>query len=235
MTADPPPSPDLDWTEAGSPIARRFGDVYYADADGRAETKHVFLAGNDLPDRWRGRSSFAIGELGFGVGLNLLTLWAEWEADPERCDTLRFASVEAAPPTADAIRRALARWPDLSEKTEALLAEQWPPPPGLSRRRLGPIDLELWIGDVADLPDAWGRARDAWFLDGFSPAKNPEMWRLELMKGLRARTAPGGGVATYAAAGWVRRNLSAAGFDIARAPGFGRKREMLRGRVSEDP
>ncbi len=230
--ADPTPAPPaLDWTPAGAPISAAFGDVYYSDQDGRGETEHVFLAGSGLPERWRGRALFSVGELGFGVGLNLLTLWAAWEADPRRPAALRFASVEAAPPPATAIRRAIGRWPDLAPKAEALLGAGWPPPVGLSERQLGPIRLSLWVGDVATTPEAWARPSDAWFLDGFSPAKNPAMWAEATLRGVAARTVPGGTVATYAAAGWVRRNLTSAGFETRRAPGFGRKREMLTGRL----
>ncbi|MEO1328411.1 MAG: tRNA (5-methylaminomethyl-2-thiouridine)(34)-methyltransferase MnmD [Pseudomonadota bacterium] len=236
MTApDPTAPPALDWTEGGAPISRAYDDVYYSREDGRDETQHVFLAGNGMPERWRGRPRFAIGELGFGVGLNFLTVWRALDADPEAPARLDYASVEAHPPEPDAIRRAIARWPDLEPYAEALLAAGWPPPPGLSTRTFDRVSLTLWVGDVAAIPQAWARETEAWFLDGFTPAKNPAMWSAELMAALAARTAPEGTVATYAAAGWVRRNLLAAGFAVARRPGYGRKRDMLAGRLSAPP
>lgn len=228
-----PGAPALDWTEAGSPVSTRYGDVYYSDADGLGETRHVFLRGNGLPERWAGRDRFAIGELGFGVGLNFLATWAAFEADAARPATLHYASLEANPPDADAVRRAIARWPELAQKADALIAADWPPAPGASERTFGPVTLQLWIGDAADAPDDWAPARDAWYLDGFSPAKNPAMWAAPLMRAVAERTAPDGTLATYAAAGWVRRNLLAAGFSMRRTPGFGAKREMLVGRLPE--
>lgn len=219
----------IDWTDAGTPRAAAFDDVYYSDADGRAECEHVFLAGNGLPDRWRGQTRFAIAELGFGTGLNALTTLALWRRTQPSDAVLDVTSFEAHPLSAEDMRRALSRWPDLARDAEALLAD-WPPPPGFSTRALGPMRLTLAIGDAnALLPDWRGRA-DAWFLDGFNPAKNPELWNADLMLALAARTAPGGSFATYTAAGWVRRNLVAAGFAVEKRKGFGAKREMMIGR-----
>lgn len=225
----PPKPPALDWTDTGAPRSTRFDDIYYADQDGHAESRHVFLGGANLPAGWADRQTYAIGELGFGVGLNFLTVWDAWAADPARSAHLAYAAVEAAPPAAADLRRAIARWPRLVANAETLLANGWPPPPGHSHRNLGSITLELWIGDVAEIPDAFATERDAWFLDGFSPAKNPEMWSPETLAAVARRTRSGGRVATYAAAGWVRRNLQSAGFEIERRPGFGTKREMLAG------
>ena len=239
---DPAPSPPrLVWTDAGTPRAIDFDDVYFSDRDGPGETAHVFHAGNGLPDRWRGRTRFAIGELGFGVGLNFLTSWALWDADGDADrPTLDYVAFELHPPSSAAIAQSAARWTDLSERAHIFLqawraAADWPPPPGWTSAAIADgLMLHLAIGDANALLPAWSAtaptAIDAWFLDGFSPAKNPELWGAELLAAVGARTASGGTAASYTAAGWVRRNLAAAGFDVAKTPGFGSKREMLTAR-----
>ena len=222
---------EIAWTERGAPRSVAFDDIYFNEADGRAESAHVFLGGARWPEAWRGRDRVAIAELGFGIGLNCLLTEAAWRGSgaPVRVDYVGF---ERAPPEAAAIRRALAPWPDLD--ADGLLAD-WPPPSGVSRKTIGAargaaMTLELHIGAAAETVPAWKGAADIWFLDGFSPAKNPDLWSQELMRVVFERTAPGGVFATYAAAGWVRRNLAAAGFDVERRPGFGLKRHMSAGR-----
>lgn len=213
----------IDWREGRVPVSRRFDDPYFSLGDGLAETRHVFLAGNGLPGRFR--DGFAIAELGFGTGLNLLASCLAWQAagNPGR---LRYTSFEAFPLPAETIARALAAFPEAGAVAEPFLAA-W-----ASGRRsftLGPVEVTVIEGDARQtLPDWEGRA-DAWFLDGFSPAKNPELWEPGLMAEVARHTAPGGSFATYSAAGFVRRALQAAGFRVERAPGFGAKRHMSRG------
>lgn len=226
----PTNTPNIEWTDAGTPRAAAFDDVYYSDADGRAEAEHVFLAGNSLPDRWRETPSFTIAELGFGTGLNFLTALSAWRDAAPTTARLHFVSFEAHPMTAADIRQALSRWPDLGIDADALLSS-WPPAPGFSTRDVGAARLTLGVGDANDLLPRWQDRADAWFLDGFNPAKNPDLWRAELMAELHASTAPTGTFATYTAAGWVRRNLIAAGFTVAKINGYGTKREMLVGHV----
>ncbi|MBX2855337.1 MAG: tRNA (5-methylaminomethyl-2-thiouridine)(34)-methyltransferase MnmD [Rhodobacteraceae bacterium] len=238
MTQKPPIAPaDIAWTETGAPRAAAYDDVYFSERDGRAETEHVFLAGNGLPERWRGPDVFTIGELGFGVGLNFCATWATWaawtEGQPEATPTLHYVSFELHPPRAEDIRRALAPWPDLAARAETFLSSAiWPPDPGWRRLRLSEtprLELSLAIGDARAMITRWPEAlpkADAWHLDGFSPAKNPELWEAGLLKSVAACTAPGGTAATYSAAGWVRRNLDAAGFETKKIPGPLGKRDM---------
>ncbi len=213
----------LDWHAAGVPISRRYGDPYYSLEDGLAETRHVFLAGNDLPSRFR--PGFEIAELGFGTGLNVLAAAACWQAAGIDGD-LRITSFEQTPLTPQAMARALAAWPELAFLAPELIA-QWSA--GLRRIDLPGVRLRVIEGDVeSTLPRTDLRA-DAWFLDGFSPARNPQMWQPELMAEVARRTAPLGTFATYSAAGSVRAALTAAGFTVTRVPGYGRKRHMTRG------
>ncbi|WP_306047274.1 tRNA (5-methylaminomethyl-2-thiouridine)(34)-methyltransferase MnmD [Nioella sp. MMSF_3534] len=212
------------WRDNGVPVSERFDDPYYSLDNGLAETRHVFLDGNDLAARFR--PGFHIAELGFGTGLNLIAARLAWMASgtPGR---LRFTSFEAFPmPPKDALR-ALSAFPDavrLAEDTAELLADPRKP---LIR---DDIEMRLITGDARESLPAWKDQADAWFLDGFSPAKNPELWGADLMAEVARHTAPGGSFATYTAAGDVRRALVAAGFDVTRVPGYGRKRHMSTGR-----
>ncbi|MGC1303437.1 MAG: tRNA (5-methylaminomethyl-2-thiouridine)(34)-methyltransferase MnmD, partial [Caulobacteraceae bacterium] len=221
-------SDDLDWTSSG-PRSRRFDDVYFSAADGLAESRMVYLAGAGLPDAWRGRSRFTVGELGFGTGLNIAALLQLWRETRPADGRLSIFSVEAFPISRDAATRALAHWPELSEVTAPLLAG-WPD----GRRGFHRIDLpglhaslDLCIGEAAEALAAWGGRANAWFLDGFAPSRNPEMWRDEVLELVAARSAPGAQIGTFTVAGQVRRGLAVAGFEVARRPGFGHKRERL--------
>lgn len=217
----------LNWRD-GVPIATAFDDPYYSLHDGLAETKHVFLAGNDLPARFGG--DFQIAELGFGTGLNVLVTWAAWES-AGRPGILRFTSFEAFPMAPADMADALAVFPNLQVYADILLAE-WTAGQGPVQLTDGPL-LEVIIGDArATLPE-WSGQADAWFLDGFSPAKNPELWEPELLHAVGRHTKPDGSAATYSAAGHIRRGLTDAGFDVSRVTGFGRKRHMTVARMAD--
>lgn len=217
----------IDWEAGELPVSRRFGDPFFSRTDGLAEARHVFLAGNGLPDRFR--PGFAVAELGFGTGLNALALWTLWD-EAGAPGPVTMTSFELCPMAGEDMRRALARWPELGPRAEAL-ARALPRAGGTAD--LGSLRLTLVPGDArATLPRWVGRA-DAWFLDGFAPARNPEMWEPPLLAAVARATRPGGSVATYSAAGAVRRGLAAAGFAVERRPGFGRKREMLCGRLHD--
>ena len=209
-------TPDLDWREGGIPVSQQFNDPYFSLNGGLDETRHVFLAGNDLPARLH--PGFHVAELGFGTGLNLLAL-AQIATQP-----IRFTSFEAYPMDLPQLAQAQAAFPELAALTAELRAG-YP----ARRFRVGQVDAEILIGDARDLLPGWAGAADAWFLDGFSPAKNPELWGEALMGEVGAHTAPGGTFATYSAAGHVRRALGAAGFAVTRAPGYAGKRHMSRG------
>ncbi len=214
----------LDWREGVIPVSQRFDDPYFSLNDGLAETRHVFLAGNDLPARLR--PGFQIAELGFGTGLNLLaTLLVAPEDVP-----IRFTSFEAYPLAAADIARALAHFPQ-AEAVAAPFLTAWAA--GARRFQLGPIAVEVIEGDARATLPAWQGRADAWYLDGFSPAKNPELWSDGLMAEVGRHTAPGGSFATYTAAGHVRRGLEAAGFAVDRVAGHGRKRHMTRGHLHD--
>lgn len=213
----------LDWRE-GVPVSRRFDDPYYALQDGLAETRHVFLAGNDLPARFR--DGFHIAELGFGTGLNLLAALTLWRESGAR-GILRFTSFEAFPLPPDQMIAAQAAFPAVAP-VAAELAPHWRQ--GGMRIALPDLQLTVIAGDARETLPAWGGRADAWFLDGFSPAKNPELWGAALLCDVTRHMAPGATLATYSAAGSVRRALQAAGLEVTRAQGYGRKRHMTRAR-----
>ena len=232
-----PSPPALDWKPDGTPVSEAVGDVYFSVEDGLEEARSVFLAGCGLPERWQGRDRFTIAELGFGTGLNFLATWQMWrESRPSPDARLDFVSFEGYPLDAASARRALARWPELSGLADALL-DKWPERMrGVQRIGFGDgVTLILHIDEIAD---ALPRSRfyaDAWFLDGFSPAKNTEMWDEALYPLMFARSTKGARIGTYTVAGAVRRGLSAAGFSVSKAPGFGRKRERLEAVCEELP
>lgn len=222
------------------PKASGFDDTYFSKAGGLDETRHVFLAGNGLPHRFAGRKRFTIAEFGFGTGLNFLTtlLALKEVAEPP---ALTFLSFELFPMSAGQLQRALAAFPELGALPEQLCAV-WAPEPGWNRFAVAGAELILGIGDARQLmgdrttggtsPTPRGLhidPIDAWYLDGFSPAKNPELWDPALLAAAAGLTAADGTCATYTAAGWVRRNLQAAGFDIRKVRGFAGKREMVTG------
>ena len=198
----------LEW-KGGVPIATQFDDPYYSLDNGVAETEHVFLAGNDLPARFGG--DFHIAELGFGTGLNLLVTWAAW-AQAGYPGTLRFTSFEAFPMTPAEMTQALGHFPEL-QPYAALLLNAWTPGAGPTQLIDGPI-LNVIIGDARETLPAWEDKADAWFLDGFSPAKNPALWDPDLLRAVGQHTTPSGTAATYSAAGHNRRSLTDAGAHV---------------------
>ncbi len=225
--------PRIDWIDDTIPLATAFADSYYSKADGRAETGHVFINGNRLNQRWHRGGLFTIAELGFGTGLNFLETWRQWRGADFDNDKLRYISFEKFPLDAGAMRRALSRWPILAEAAEQLLA-LWDPAGSDFEFTVeqGQVQLEVYFGDAAEQLGQANFTANAWYLDGFSPARNPAMWGDELMAQIATHTAPGGTFATYSVASVVRRNLAAAGFRVEKAPGFAGKREMLIGHLS---
>ena len=212
------------------PYSTAFGDHFYCREDGRAECDQVFLAGNGLPERWAEGSSFVIGELGFGTGLNFCETWRVWKERAPPSAALNFVSFELYPIDRDSIGRALSRWPELDAERQALVAA-WPSAlEGAVRLELAhDVTLTVVCGDALTSLAENDLTFDAWYLDGFAPSRNPAMWSQELLRAVHDHTRPGGTFATYAAAGFVRRNLISVGFDVRRRPGFAGKREMLCG------
>ncbi|MGH1426156.1 MAG: tRNA (5-methylaminomethyl-2-thiouridine)(34)-methyltransferase MnmD [Pseudooceanicola sp.] len=217
---------ELTWRDRDVPVSTRFDDPYFSLDNGLAETCHVFVTGNDLIARFC--DGFHIAELGFGTGLNFLATLRAWRTTG-LTGQFHFTAFEAFPMTAADMARALAAFPEISDEAGALV-RQWD-----SLLRDGSVSmpgarLTLIKGDARATLPQWHGAADAWFLDGFSPAKNPELWEDTLMAQVFEHTVPGGSVATYTAAGFVRRGLEAAGFTVTRLPGFGRKRHMTQAR-----
>jgi len=218
----------------GIPFADSYGDVYHSADGGLDQARHVFLGGNRLPQRWQGRSRFTIVETGFGLGLNFLATWRAWRADPARSQRLHYVAIEKHPFHADDLATLHALWPELAELS-ALLRQAWPSlVPGFHRLLLdgGNVVLTLIFGDIADCLPQIDVAADAFYLDGFAPSKNPDMWSPEILARLNRLAAPEATVATYTVTGAVRRALIQAGFICEKLPGFGRKREMLAARFA---
>ena len=229
----------IDW-QSGQPFSRRFGDIYFSKDSGLAEKRHVFLHGNRLPERFASLATgdaFGIGEAGFGTGLSFLCAWQLFDEIAPSGGSLDFFSIEKYPLDERDLADALALWPALRRYADDLIA-RWPRRvPGWNRWSFadGRIRLTLAIGDVAETLPEIHDSIDAWFLDGFSPARNPEMWTQPVFGHVVRASHPGATFATYTCAGWVRRGLEQAGFQVSRLPGFGRKREMLQGCLPGSP
>jgi len=210
----------IEWRDGDVPVSTQFDDPYFSLDNGLEETRHVFLAGNSLPGRFC--DGFHIAELGFGTGLNLLATLDLWRQS-NQTGTLHFTSFEAYPMAAAEMIRAQTAFPALGD-IAAELAPFWAGE--ASEFALPGLQFTLIKGDARNTLPLWQGRADAWFLDGFSPAKNPELWQPDLMVEVGAHTSDQGTIATYTAAGFVRRGLEDAGFSVTRAPGYGRKRHM---------
>ena len=214
---------EVAWSEREVPVSVRFDDPYFSLDNGLEETRHTFLDGNGLPERFG--PGFRVAELGFGTGLNMLATALAFEAAGAP-GPLFYTAFEAFPMAADEIARALAAFPEANAVAGPFL-DAWAA--GARQVSLGEMQVAVIVGDARDELPRWPAQADAWYLDGFSPAKNPELWGPELMAAVGVHTPRGGSFATYTAAGFVRRGLEAAGFTVERRPGFGRKRHMSAG------
>jgi len=234
-------APALDWSRPDTPTATDFGDIYFSVDGGVEETRTVFLGGCGLPDgwqseTWQGKNVYTIGELGFGSGLNFLTTWQMWEqhcADNTGQNArLHFMSIEKYPFDSAQLEQALGAWPQLAEYSERLIAA-WPQRvKGFHRLEFGSVTLTLIHDDVGPALDNIDAQIDAWFLDGFSPAKNPDMWSPGIMQKLAYLSTPNARLATFTVAGVVREALTKAGFTVEKKTGFGRKRHRLEARYA---
>lgn len=211
---------ELTWRDGSLPVSTRFDDPYFSLENGLAETRHVFLAGNGLPTRFT--DGFHIAELGFGTGLNMFTTLLEWRAAGQKTP-LHFTSFEGYPMTATDMDKALRAFPEIHAITDPFLA-QWAD--GKHHIETDDLIADIIIGDARTTLPVWKGKADAWFLDGFSPAKNPELWGEDLLVEVGRHTTSNGTLATYTAAGFVRRSLACAGFCVTRVTGYGRKRHM---------
>jgi len=224
----------VDW-EANAPRSIFFDDIYFS-GEGAGEAKHVFLDGNDLARRFEHASRFTIGELGFGTGLNFLSAWALWRKVRSPGSRLSYLSVEKFPLHPDDLLRAAGAWPQFLAEASTLARVYPPAVAGLHQISLDDgVTFTLGFGDAADMLGAFEASVDAWFLDGFSPAKNPEMWDAAVFREVARLSAPGATAATFTVAGAVRRGLEASGFITEMRTGYGRKREMLTAVIARPP
>ena len=241
-----------------TPRSKVFDDVYFSQADGLAETRHVFLQGNQLPERWSEQAHFTIAETGFGTGLNFLATVQLFRETARPGQRLEFISVEKYPLEAEAIREYLAPWrgefagllEELCEQYSKLPIchpERSEGSPLISCKKIDPsaadksfhdlsfaqddinITLRLFLGDANVVLPTWQKTVNAWFLDGFKPASNPAMWSDVVFQNMTRLSRPGTTFATFTAAGFVKRGLQAAGFRVSKVRGFGHKRDMLTG------
>lgn len=212
------------WNANGVPVSTKFDDPYFSSENGLEETRHVFLRGNRLPERFH--DGFNVAELGFGTGLNFLTTVLAWRG-ADVAGQLQYTSFEAYPLSVPQLERALRAFPALDEISDTLL-EIWRPTGGIFEFGKDVL-LNVVIGDANSELSRWPQKADAWYLDGFSPVKNPELWNDSILMSVADHTSAEGTFATYTAAGFVRRSLAAAGFDVSRSKGFGRKRHMTTG------
>jgi tRNA 5-methylaminomethyl-2-thiouridine biosynthesis bifunctional protein len=213
----------------GTPFSEAYGDVYHSAEGGIAQAQHVFLRGNALPERWRGRRSFTILETGFGFGLSFLATLQAWREDPARCERLHFVSIEMHPFERKDLAVLLKKYGELQGQD---LVARWPVlVPGMHRLEFegGNVVLTLFLGDIAEGLPQLSLAADAIYLDGFAPAKNPAMWEPRLLRHLGRLAAPGATLATWSVAAPVRAALEGAGFRVEKTGGFGTKKEMLQG------
>lgn len=220
----------IQWGPDGVARSVTYGDVYASTQGAWGQAEHVFLQGNQLPERWSDQPTFAILETGFGLGTNFLATWKAWKADPHRCQRLTFISIEKHPPSRADLERAHAASGASSLALE--LVQQWPvltPNFHLLDFEGGQVRLILAWGDVRQVMPQIVAEVDAFYLDGFAPTKNPQMWDSHLLRGLQRLARPGATVATWCAARHVREALRSGGFDVQLAPGFGRKKDMTVG------
>lgn len=218
----------------GVPIADNFDDPYYSLAGGLEESRFVFLSGANIVNRAEGCERFVIGETGFGTGLNFLATWKEWRARQLK-GRLVFVSTEAHPLMPSDMEKAHSAFPEIRELAQELRDALPPPSEGFHVRSFdnGQISLLLLTGDASQSLSKLDGSVDAWFLDGFAPAKNPEMWSEALFQQIARLSKPGSTLATFTAAGFVRRGLAEIGFEMRKTRGFARKRERLVGRFLE--
>jgi tRNA 5-methylaminomethyl-2-thiouridine biosynthesis bifunctional protein len=226
---------DLEWRD-GTPIAKAYDDIYFSVDNGLEESSYVFLHGIGAPDIWQGRENYTIAETGFGTGLNFLNTWRAWKACKAQ-GHLTYISVEAMPLDRKALKQSHAAFPEVDIFSEALISN-WPPAEAGQHMRHfddGKVTLILLFG-FAETSLAKLHSRiDAWYLDGFAPAKNPDMWNDQTFDNIARLSKPGTRLATFTAAGFVKRGLIAHGFDIQKTPGYGRKRERLIGTFTDAP
>jgi tRNA 5-methylaminomethyl-2-thiouridine biosynthesis bifunctional protein len=223
--------PELDW-DGSTPRSRLHDDIYYSPEDGLAEARFVFVEGIGGADFWQNRRHLVIGETGFGTGLNFLALWQAWNRTKRNGDRLTFISVEGYPLPRETVAHAHTNWPELSGLSEALVGKLPPPVPGFHAIDPAPdVRLILLQGEAQSMLSQLDASVDGWFLDGFAPSRNGDLWSEDVFREIARLSHPGARLATFTAAGAVRRGLAAAGFEVWKAPGFAGKRERALARM----
>lgn len=229
--------PELNWGVDGAPHSTQFDDVYFDKESGLEETRYVFLKHNHLSERWAKlqQNAFVIAETGFGTGLNFLCAWQAFLNDAPSDKQLHFISVEKYPLTKETLKAALKMWPSIDGLSQQLIESYPEVCHGFHRIELeqGRVQLTLWFGEAEDGFAALNADVDAWFLDGFAPSKNPEMWTDKLFQHVYRLSHQGTTCSTFTAAGIVRRGLRDVGFEVKKVKGFGQKREMLVGELTQ--
>ena len=244
---------DIEWRDNDVPCAKHYKDIYYSATDGLEESRYVFLKHNRLHQRWQTLALdtagiFSIAEIGFGTGLNFLACWQLWQQLAPVSWQLHVVSVEKHPLRPEDLQRSLKRWPELAAHAEQLINAYPVMLPGhhLIKFDHGRVNLHLLLGDADDcfeqmkstssaLATVTGHKFDAWFLDGFAPSKNPQLWQAPLLEHVARLSKLGTTLATFTVAGHVRRTLTTYGFTVKKVPGFGQKREMLQGTFTRFP
>ncbi len=220
-------APEIEW-QGNTPYAPLYGDVYFSRQDGIGESQHNFLAGCGIPRAWQAKPQFTIGETGFGTGLNFLLTCTTWQAYKPANGYLTYLSFEKHPWPRDALQKLHAAWPQFAPATVALYDAYPPLKPGLHLCAVAPdITLLLAFGEAVDILPAITGQVDAWYLDGFAPAKNPDLWSAPVINQIGRLSRPGTRLATFTAAGFVKDNLTAAGFAVTKTPGFMHKRNRI--------
>ena len=224
----------IEWNK-GTPRSACFDDVYFSRDNGLEETRHVFLQQNELPRRWQQADRFVIAETGFGTGLNFLVTLEEWLRSAPPDARLHYISIENRPVCPGDIARLAGQWQSLEACVAELLRYYPPPVPGMHRIELagGRVSLNLVFDEVEAALSQINDPVDAWYLDGFAPARNPDMWTPAVFELIGRNTRVGGSFATYTAAGQVRRGLADAGFVVQKVDGYGAKRSSLKGFIFE--
>lgn len=222
------------FNQAGIARSLNYDDLYHSAAGAREQAEYVFLKGNGLPERWQAKPVFTICETGFGLGNNFLTTWLRWREDPRRCHTLHYVSFEAHPFSRDDLQRMLAHGPAEFKPLVSQLLTQWPELlPGIHRLSFEheKLSLTLVFGDINQKAKLLNAKVNAFFLDGFAPRVNPDMWSRRLFGQLVRLSVKGATAASWCSAGQVRRDLQDAGFVVQKAPGFAGKREMIQAQL----
>jgi len=228
---------NISWLSSGEPFSEQFQDFYFSTDGGLQETDYVFLQQNGFPQRFNHSDHIKIGETGFGTGLNFLVTACRFLYHASKNCTLYYLSIEKYPLSYTQLQQVYSvfnkNWPELAVVCNELLNHYSDDLNNSKKIKLfnDRIQLNLIIDDAASglkqLAGAHYQPLDAWYLDGFSPAKNPEMWHQDLFSAIAKLSHTGTTLSTFTSAGVVRRGLLEAGFKVTKVPGLGKKREIL--------